>query len=111
MPDYPIRVYETNTLSGRPFAILNDLRQALNHQDQGSGADILARAIAILPSDIAAMMLLPVHDELVFEVAVSEIEMVRMTIEKSMVQAAEEVLGGHVPAEVETVVGPTWTKG
>jgi DNA polymerase I-like protein with 3'-5' exonuclease and polymerase domains len=35
---------------------MNDLNQALNYQDQGTGADILVRAIADLPTAIAAMM-------------------------------------------------------
>ena len=110
-PEKDIKLYETTTLSGRPLRVLGEPRKALNYQDQGSGADIFARAIADLPEDVASMMLMPVHDELVFEVPENEIAMVRMTVEETMVRAAEEVLGGHVPAEVETVVGPTWTKG
>jgi hypothetical protein len=71
-PEHDIKLYETTTLSGRPIRLLAESRQALNYQDQGTGADILARAIASLPEEIAAMMLMPVHDELVFEVPANE---------------------------------------
>ncbi len=92
------------------MAILNSQRQALNYQDQGSGADILARAIALLPEEVAAMMLMPVHDELVLEVLASDVEEVRRIVVETMVRAADEVLGGKVPVEVETAVGDVWGK-
>jgi hypothetical protein len=105
-----INLYQTRTLTGRPFSILNDYRQALNYQDQGSGADILAHAIAALPEDVASMLLMPVHDELVFEVPVTEMDEVRRIVVKTMTKAADEVLGGTIPIVVETVVGETWGK-
>jgi hypothetical protein len=45
-PQRDIKLYQTSTLTGRPISILKDHRQALNYQDQGSGADMLAHAIA-----------------------------------------------------------------
>jgi len=110
-PEFPGRIYQPTTLVGRPFVILNDLRQAMNYQDQGSGADILARAIALLPDEVAAMMLMPVHDELVLEVPANEIEVIKRTVVETMIRAADEVLGGQIPVEVETVEGEVWGKG
>ncbi|WP_185827189.1 DNA polymerase [Edaphobacter aggregans] len=105
-----VKVYETSTLSGRPFAILNDLRRALNYQNQGTGADILALAIASLPEDVAAMLLMPVHDELVLEVPVNQATAVEQAVVDTMVRAADQLLSGQVPVEVETAVGETWKK-
>jgi DNA polymerase-1 len=110
VPHYEIKLYKPSTLTGRPFAILNDFKQALNFQDQGSGADMLARAIAWLPTEVAAMLLVPVHDELVFEVPVNNIENVKRLVKETMVRAGDEVLGGGIPVEVETVVGEGWRK-
>jgi len=109
-PQRDIKLYETSMLTGRPFSILHDHRQALNYQDQGTGADILANAIAALPEDVAAMMLMPVHDELVFEVPSTEIGEVRRIVVDTMTQAADAVLGGMVPVEVEPVIGDVWGK-
>jgi DNA polymerase-1 len=109
-PEFLARVFQPTTLVGRPFAILNDLKQATNYQDQGTGADILARAIASLPEEVAAMMLMPVHDELVLEVPANEIDDVKRTVVETMIRAGEEVLGGLVPVEVEPVVGEVWGK-
>jgi DNA polymerase-1 len=110
-PEFPGRIYQPTTLVGRPFAILNDFRQAMNYQDQGSGADILARAIALLPEEVADMLLMPVHDELVLEVPASEIEIVKRTVVETMIQSGNEVLGGQIPVEVESVIGEAWEKG
>ena len=110
-PEFVARIYQPTTLIGRRFAILNDFKQALNYQDQGSGADILARAIALLPEDVAAMMMMPVHDELVLEVPVNEIESVKQMVVETMIQAGYEVLGGQIPVEVEAAIGEVWGKG
>lgn len=109
-PERDPKLYHVTTLSGRPFKVLNDARRALNYQDQGTGADMLAVAIASLPEEVAAMMLIPVHDELVFEVPTTEIEEVRRIVVDTMTQAANTVLGGMVSVEVEAVVGETWSK-
>ena len=109
-PEHTAKLYRISTLSGRPFAILNSQRHALNYQDQGSGADILARASALMPEEVAEMMLMPVHDELVLEVPASEVEEVRRIVVETMVRAADEVLGGKIPVEVEVTVGEVWGK-
>jgi DNA polymerase family A len=109
-PQYVQRLYETNTLSGRPFVILNNFRQALNYQDQGTGADILAGAIASLPENIAQMLLIPIHDELVFEVPENEIDEVRRMVVVTMTRAANKVLGDEIPIDLESAIGKTWQK-
>ena len=57
------------------------------------------------------MMLMPVHDELVLEVPVNEIESVKQMVVETMIQAGYEVLGGQIPVEVEAAIGEVWGKG
>jgi DNA polymerase I-like protein with 3'-5' exonuclease and polymerase domains len=56
------------------------------------------------------MMLMPVHDELVLEVPANDIEGVKRIVVETMARAANEVLGGLIPVEVEAVVGDVWGK-
>jgi hypothetical protein len=50
------------------------------------------------------MLLMPVHDELVFEVPFAEIDLIKMTVERTMIQAADELLRGEVPVELRVVL-------
>jgi DNA polymerase-1 len=56
------------------------------------------------------MLLMPVHDELVFEVPATEIDEVRRIVVETMTQAAEAVVDGKIPIEIETVIGEVWGK-
>jgi DNA polymerase family A len=110
IPPYDVRVFKTTTLTGRPVAALNELNAALNYQAQGTGADILASAISELPEEIVAMMMMPVHDELVFEVPSGSVNAIRAIVEATMVAAAASVLGPSIPVAVKSSVGQTWSE-
>jgi len=110
IPPYDVRVFKTTTLTGRPVAALNELNAALNYQAQGTGADILASAISELPEEIAAMMMMPVHDELVFEVPSGSVDAIKATVETTMIAAAASVLGPSIPVAVKSSVGQTWSE-
>lgn len=107
-PEYDVSLFETSTLTGRPLAILDQFKAALNYQDQGTGADILAAAIASLPQRIAGMLLMPVHDELVFEVPQSEAETIKAEVMDVMKQVAGRIIGTGIPIEVDAELGYTW---
>jgi len=66
---------------------------ALNAPIQGSAADIIKKAMIgvdrALREAPVAKMLLTVHDELVFEVPLAQLEQARALIEREMVGAAE----------------------
>ncbi|MGE5545476.1 MAG: DNA polymerase I [Solirubrobacterales bacterium] len=84
-------------------------RAAINGPIQGGAADIIKRAMIRLPGELAAAglsarMLLQVHDELVFEVADSEIEATRALVKRVMEGAAQL----DVPLVVDTGIGATW---
>ena len=84
-------------------------RTAINTPIQGSAADILKIAMIELDkrlkeSDLQATMLLQVHDELVFEVPESELEMLDKLVSKVM----EQAVALHVPLITDSSWGKTW---
>ena len=84
-------------------------RAAINAPLQGGAADIIKRAMIRIPpaleaAGLKAAMLLQVHDELIFEVPVAEVEATRKLVAKVMEQAAQL----DVPLVVDTGVGDNW---
>jgi DNA polymerase-1 len=87
-------------------------RQAINAPLQGAAADIIKRAMIVLPDKLAsaklgAKMLLQVHDELVFEVPEKEAAETKALVKDTMEHAASAV---HlkVPLVVEAGTGQNW---
>jgi DNA polymerase-1 len=86
-------------------------RAAINAPIQGGAADIIKRAMVRLPdalraAGLSARMLLQVHDELVFEVAESELEATKPVIKRVMEGAAHL----SVPLLVEIGAAKTWAE-
>ena len=86
-------------------------RAAINAPLQGSAADIIKRAMIVVPGAIAdaglkARMLLQVHDELLFEVPENEAEKTAALAKRVMEDAAHL----SVPLTVETGFGHNWTE-
>ncbi|MBO0461968.1 DNA polymerase I [Enterococcus sp. DIV1298c] len=84
-------------------------RTAINTPIQGSAADILKIAMIELDkrlkeSNLQATMLLQVHDELVFEVPESELEM----LDKLVSEVMEQAVTLHVPLITDSSWGKTW---
>jgi len=84
-------------------------RMALNAPIQGSAADIIKVAMlnvdrALRESSLSSRMLLQVHDELVFEVAVGEAEALEALVREQMGAAAELT----VPLDVSVGTGASW---
>ncbi|MBF4462402.1 MULTISPECIES: DNA polymerase I [unclassified Rathayibacter] len=110
----------TETIFGRrrPFPELqsanrvlrdNAERAALNSPIQGSAADIMKRAMIGVQSDLderalASRMLLQVHDELIFDVAPGEEEVLESIVRGRMAGAADL----SVPLEVQLGHGANW---
>ena len=110
----------TETIFGRrrPFPDLaspnrvlreNAERAALNSPIQGSAADIIKIAMARVEADIAARglgsrMLMQVHDELVFEVAPGESDVLEEVVREGMAHAADLL----VPLDVQIGRGANW---
>ena len=84
-------------------------RNAVNAPIQGKSADIIKSAMIridrrIREAGLAARMVLQIHDELVFEAPVSEVE----TLKRMVVEEMEGVIRLSVPLTVECNEGRNW---
>ncbi|HHC08096.1 MAG TPA: DNA polymerase I [Actinobacteria bacterium] len=82
-------------------------RMALNAPIQGTAADIIKKAMVELDAELAARfearMILQIHDELVLEVPLDELE----TVERLTREVMEGVVRLDVPLVVDVASGPT----
>ena len=90
-------------------------RAAINAPLQGTAADIIKRAMIRVPPalkarGLAAKMLLQVHDELVFEVPVKEVEETSEVVRGIMEKAHEPARKISVPLICEAGVGDNWAE-
>ncbi|VAW19155.1 DNA polymerase I [hydrothermal vent metagenome] len=88
-------------------------RAAINAPIQGAAADIIRRAMihmepALAAKNIAADMLLQVHDELIFEVAEAEVEAAIPAIDEVMIKAPEPAVLLAVPLQVDAKAADNW---
>ncbi|MCF8415981.1 MAG: DNA polymerase I [Crocinitomicaceae bacterium] len=84
-------------------------RNAVNAPIQGSAADIIKMAMvevyrAMKKQPLKSKMILQVHDELVFDVHKSEMDLMKKLVEEAMEHAVKLV----VPMEVELQFGENW---
>ncbi|WP_296579554.1 DNA polymerase I, partial [Phreatobacter sp.] len=99
--------------SGNPSERAFVERQAINAPIQGSAADIIRRAMtrmdaALEAAGLAALMLLQVHDELVFEVPDGEVDRSLPVIRRVMEEATHPALQLKVPLAVEARAAANW---
>ncbi len=84
-------------------------RTAMNTPIQGSAADIIKKAMIemadrLKQEKLKSRLLLQVHDELIFEAPVEEIEILKKIVPDVMEHAVEL----KVPLKVDYAYGPTW---
>lgn len=88
-------------------------RAAINAPIQGSAADIIRRAMVRMPvalqsAGLNARMLLQVHDELVFETPVKEVDATIEVARRVMERAPEPVQRLEVPLHVDAAAADNW---
>jgi len=88
---------------------LGEERVAINTPVQGTAADVIKLAMIniyneLMKQRLKTKMLLQIHDELVFEVENSEIEVIKSIVLKMMSNAAEL----KVPLKIDIGTGPSW---
>ena len=88
-------------------------RAAINARLQGSAADIIRRAMIRIESELKkdklnAQMLLQVHDELIFEVPVNEVDRTLPIIKSVMQSAPAPAVALHVPLQVDARAANNW---
>lgn len=87
-------------------------RQAVNHEVQGSSADITKLAMVLIRQAFMdggwdARMLLAVHDEIICEARADQAEQVARLMEDKMVEAAYRIVK-QVPIEAEGGIADSW---
>src|SRR5262249_806853 len=102
---------ETRTLAGRRRQEVRRYTEKLNTPVQGTGADGLKLALALLWERRAvcpgAVPVLAVHDEIVVECGHGQSSAVEDWLERAMADAMAPLID-PVPVEVEVRTGRTW---
>jgi DNA polymerase-1 len=103
------RLYLPNIHAGNAMIRKAAQRTAINAPMQGTAADIIKRAMIDISNwlaigDLDARMVLQVHDELVFEVKESDVELLAEGVKFRMATAASL----DVPLVVDVGVGDNW---
>jgi DNA polymerase I len=105
------RPMDTRTLAGRRVLGVERFTEKLNLPVQGTGADGLKAALALLWQRRAecpnAVLVMAVHDEIVVEVPQTDAEQAAKWLKRCMVDAMAPMVE-PVPVEVETKIGRTW---
>jgi DNA polymerase-1 len=86
-------------------------RLAINTPLQGTAADLIKMAMieiekTIKDEKLMGMMILQIHDELIFEVPDLEVPIFKKLIQEKM----ENVIRLNVPIEVHIAVGKNWAE-
>ena len=84
-------------------------RDAINTPIQGTAADLIKLAMvkvdrALKAAGLRAQMILQIHDELLFDVPVEEVEQVKAIVKREM----EQAMDFGVPLQVSVGVGRNW---
>jgi len=88
-------------------------RQAINAPIQGAAADVIRRAMIRMPdalkkAKLSARMLLQVHDELIFEAPLIEVDETCAVVSQIMSDAHKPTVEITVPLVVEAQAGNNW---
>lgn len=88
-------------------------RAAINAPIQGSAADIIKRAMikiydAIASHKLKSKMILQIHDELVFEVPIDEVEIMKSLVTENMENATKPLMNFSVPLKIDMSISNSW---
>ncbi|MER2519199.1 MAG: DNA polymerase I [Bdellovibrionales bacterium] len=90
-------------------------RAAINAPLQGTAADIIKRAMirigpALTEANLNAKLLLQVHDELVFECPIAELDATAQLVKRVMKEAPLPIACLKIPLEAESGHAPNWAE-
>ncbi|MBL6623930.1 MAG: DNA polymerase I, partial [Rhizobiales bacterium] len=88
-------------------------RAAINAPIQGSAADIIKRAMikiydAIESHKLKSKMILQIHDELVFEVPIDEVGIMKSLVTENMENATKPLMNFSVPLKIDMSISNSW---
>jgi len=107
------RIHYPDIGSSKPQIRAFNERAAINAPIQGAAADIIRRAMvrmepALKEKNLAAKMLLQVHDELIFEVEADEVEATKKLVTHVMEEACLPALDLSVALKVDARFATNW---
>jgi DNA polymerase I len=107
------RIHFDNIANANPTIRAGAERAAINAPIQGSAADIIRRAMirmerALEEKGLGAVMLLQVHDELIFELDAGEVEATIPVVKKVMEDACHPAVRMSVPLQVDARAADNW---
>ena len=106
-----LRSWRVESLFGRVY-VREAFREALNYQDQGTGAHLVYRAFELMPKVVRESLIDQIHDEILCEAKDEDVEKVLKGLVSSMEKAGKECLGEfNIPVEAEAEVGEVWLHG
>jgi len=101
------KLWKVRSLSGRAMVALS-ANEAMNYQDQGTGADMSARVLQRFESEHGALVS-QVHDEFIGVAPESCAEEFAADLKAYMLESAQKDLEPYgIPVEVDTGVGEAW---
>jgi DNA polymerase-1 len=107
------RIHYPEIRSSNPSVRSFNERASINAPIQGSAADIIRRAMirmedALRQAGLSARMLLQVHDELIFETAIEEVEATLPVVQQVMENSAMPAVSLAVPLRVDARAADNW---
>lgn len=106
-----LRSWRVESLYGRTY-VREAFREALNYQDQGTGAHMVFRAFELMPKLVRESLIDQIHDEILCEARDEDVDKVLKGLVSAMEKAGKEALGPfHIPVEAEAEVGEVWLHG
>lgn len=106
-----LRSWRVESLFGRVY-VREAFREALNYQDQGTGAHLVYRAFELMQKNVRETLIDQIHDEILCEAKDEDVEKVLKGLVGAMEKAGKECLGQfNIPVEAEAEVGDVWMHG
>jgi len=106
-----LRSWRAESLFGRVY-VREAFREALNYQDQGTGAHLVYRAFELMPKIVRDSLIDQIHDEILCECREEDSEKVQKGLVAAMEKAGKEALGKYnIPVEAEAEIGDVWMHG
>lgn len=106
-----LRSWRVESLFGRVY-VREAFREALNYQDQGSGAHLVYRAFELMPKQVRECLIDQIHDEILVEAPDDQAEKIMKGLVTAMEKAGKEALGKYnIPVEAEAEMGEVWLHG
>lgn len=109
-----LRVWPVEKSASSTLKKVGAVTEAFNTPDQGTGADIIKLALALLYEELVvknidAAIIGCVHDEILLEVSSKSAGIAQKVLESNMLKAAQSLMP-NTPLEIEAHIGDSWAE-